>query len=376
MKIRYIGIIIVITLLVLCFGCSGNGDSEAQNGKVVPVETTVVTRGNVVQSLTFMGDVKAEQSVSIYSKVPDRIETFYVEMGDKVRKGDPIARIAAMTIEQNVRQAEAALISAKAQEANMKIEFERAERLSKEQAMSLQQFESIRTQYESIQATEEQAQAALSASKSQLDDALITSPIDGVIGKRYLEAGDMASPGMPLVSIVKMENVKITFNATEKDLIKLQIGQKATVTISALVDEKFEGNVFKISPVLDPVTRMAEIEVLVNNEKRLLRPGMYARVEVITGIIENIIMIPRFATIESTSLQKIGQTDQVVKNYYVFIVDSNQPVQKKLNVIYVNHEWLAVRDGINVGDQLITAGQNNIRDGMTVSVVQNERENS
>ena len=376
MKIRYIGIIIVITLLVLCFGCSGNGDSEAQNGKVVPVETTVVTRGNVVQSLTFMGDVKAEQSVSIYSKVPDRIETFYVEMGDKVRKGDPIARIAAMTIEQNVRQAEAALISAKAQEANMKIEFERAERLSKEQAMSLQQFESIRTQYESIQATEEQAQAALSASKSQLDDALITSPIDGVIGKRYLEAGDMASPGMPLVSIVKMENVKITFNATEKDLIKLQIGQKATVTISALVDEKFEGNVFKISPVLDPVTRMAEIEVLVNNEKRLLRPGMYARVEVITGIIENIIMIPRFATIESTSLQKIGQTDQVVKNYYVFIVDSNQAVQKKLNVIYVNHEWLAVRDGINVGDQLITAGQNNIRDGMTVSVVQNERENS
>ena len=243
-----------------------------------------------------MGDVKAEQSVSIYSKIPDRIETFYVEMGDNIRKGDPIARIAAMTIEQNVRQAEAALISAKAQEANMKIEFERAERLSKEQAMSMQQYESIRTQYESIQATVKQAQAALSASKSQLDDALITSPIDGVIGKRYLESGDMAAPGMPLVSIVKMEKVKITFNATEKDLIKIRVGQKANVPISALVDEKFEGDVFKISPVLDPVTRMAEIEVLVNNEKILLRPGMYARVEVITGIIENVIMVPRFAT--------------------------------------------------------------------------------
>lgn len=376
MKTRNVFLNIIVTAIMLYFGCSGNGNTEGQNEKVVPVETTVVGRGNVVQSLTFMGDVKAEQSVSIYSKIPDRIETFYVEMGDNIRKGDPIARIAAMTIEQNVRQAEAALISAKAQEANMKIEFERAERLSKEQAMSMQQYESIRTQYESIQATVKQAQAALSASKSQLDDALITSPIDGVIGKRYLESGDMAAPGMPLVSIVKMEKVKITFNATEKDLIKIRVGQKANVTISALVDEKFEGDVFKISPVLDPVTRMAEIEVLVNNEKILLRPGMYARVEVITGIIENVIMVPRFATIESTSLQKIGQMDQVVKNYYVFIVDSNQAIQKKLDVIYVNHDWLAVRDGINVGDQLITAGQNNIRDGMTVSVVQNERDNS
>ena len=113
MKTRNVFLNIIVTAIMLYFGCSGNGNTEGQNEKVVPVETTVVGRGNVVQSLTFMGDVKAEQSVSIYSKIPDRIETFYVEMGDNIRKGDPIARIAAMTIEQNVRQAEAALISAK-----------------------------------------------------------------------------------------------------------------------------------------------------------------------------------------------------------------------------------------------------------------------
>ncbi len=145
------------------------------------------------------------------------------------------------------------------------------------------------------------------------------------------------------------------------------------VSVKAFPDQIFEGKVQKISPILDPTTRMAEVEVLVDNKQGMLKPGMYAEVEVVTGSIENVIVVPRYAVIESTSLEKINNVDQVVKNYYVFIVDSsNQAQQKKLDVIYVNHNWLAVKSGISAGDKLVTAGQNNLREGFPVFVINSE----
>jgi membrane fusion protein (multidrug efflux system) len=208
--------------------------------------------------------------------------------------------------------------------------------------------------------------------KSQKEDATLTAPISGIIGKRYYEAGDMAYASMPVVKIVRMERVKIEFDATEEDLGKLALGQKAQISVKAYPEKQFSGEVMKISPILDPLTRMAEIEILVANNDRLLKPGMYAEAEVVIGVIEDVIVVPRYAAIENTRLQKVAGEDQVVRSYYVFIVDSNRAVQKKLEVIYVNHRWLAVQAGIDIGQQLVVAGQNNLREGMAVSMIKQE----
>ncbi|MDZ7261445.1 MAG: efflux RND transporter periplasmic adaptor subunit, partial [candidate division KSB1 bacterium] len=293
---------------------------------------------------------------------------FIVDGGDRGPEGAPIAYIYDTTIEQAVRQAEAGLLAAKAQEANLRLEYERAQRLYGENAMSKQQYDAIETQYQATKAQVEQAEAAVKSARSQLNDATVTAPIAGIIGKRYYEAGDMANPAMPLVTIVQMDRVKISFNATEEDLGKLAVGQKATVTVKSYPDRAFEGKVVKISPVLDPLTRMAEVEVLIDNPDHLLKPGMYAQVEVITGIIENVIVIPRYATIESTTLENINGKDQVVKNFYVFVVDSNRAQHRKLDVLYANHKSLAVTSGVQIGENLVIAGQNNLRDGMAVTI--------
>ena len=361
----------LLTLIFLVPGCNKSDSSSSENEKI-PVEVSTVKLGQVVQSIKYSGDITAEFEVKVFSKIPDRIEKYFVDEGDAVRKGDPIAQVVATTIEQGVKQAEAMLISVKAQESNLAVEFERAQRLNREDALSQQQFEAVKTQYESIQAQAQQAEAALVSMKSQYSDATVTAPLSGIIGKRYYENGDMANPAMPLVLIVKMERVKIEFDATEEDLGKLSIGQVANVKVKAYPDQIFEGKVYQISPILDPTTRMAEIEVLVNNEKGALKPGMYAEVEIITGTIENEIIIPRFASIENTTLENINGTDQVVKNYYVFVIDSSRAVQKKLNVLYVNHNWLAVKSGVEVGEKLVVSGQNNLRDGLAVSIITQE----
>lgn len=361
--------VLLASLAIFNYCSQTGGESGEENA--VPVEIMEVGLGQVKQSLNFNGDIKAEIEVKVFAKIPDRIEQLFVDDGDRVRKGDSIAKVLATTIEQAVLQTEAGLSAAQAQEANLKVEFERAQRLHKENAMSKQQFDAIRTQYEAVSAQVKQAEAVLTSARSQFKDATITAPISGIIGKRYFEVGDIAAPSMPVVSIVQMDRVKIALNATEEDLGHLSIGQKAEVQVRSYPGEIFVGKIQKISPILDPVTRLAEIEVLIPNSDHKLKPGMYAEAEITTGIMDNVIVVPRYSVIESTSLESINGEDQVVKNYFVFVVnDSSRVQQRKLDVDYLNHKQVAVRGGITVGEKLVVSGQNNLRDDLPVTIAE------
>ena len=366
-------VLIAVLASALLISCS-QSNSEVEEETKIPVTVAAVERGDVEQSLTYQGDIQAEVAVKVFSKIPDRIEAFYVDDGDVVRKGQRLAKIFATTIEQGMRQADAGVNALKAQEANLQVEYERSERLYKEGAMSKQQFETIETQYKAIRAQVRQAEAGLASAKSTYDDATVTAPISGIIGKRYLEVGDMASPGMPLVEIVQKDRVKIKFDVTEIDLGKLELGQTAKVKVKSYPDKTFEGKVTEISPILDPMTRMASVEVIVDNASDELKPGMFADVTVITGVLKNIINVPRFATIENTSLKRVAGQDQVVKKYLVYVVENGQAMQRELAVNYINHMNIAVDGGISIGDSLVIEGQNNLRDSVAVSIIKKESE--
>ncbi len=359
--------LLAIALLINC------GQTETQEEETrVPVTITEINRGNLEQTIEYQGDIKAEVEVRVFSKITDRIERLYVDAGDVVKKGEPIADISSTRIQQQVRQARAGLTAAEAQFSNVKAEYDRIKRLYGQGAVSEQQFDQMQTQYESAKAQLEQAEASLISAKSGLEDATVTAPISGIIGQRFVEEGDMASPGMPLVTVVQTENVEITFNATEEDLAELRVGQTAYVHVRSYKDRVFTGRVIKISPVMDPMTRMAQVKVLVQNKDKLLRSGMYARVEILTNVIENTIIIPRFATIENTRLERQAGEDRVVKNYQVFVAEDSTAVQRELDVEYANHERIAVRSGVSAGEKLIIEGQNNLKDEMPITVVKED----
>jgi RND family efflux transporter MFP subunit len=369
MKHSRILFLIAGIFIFLSINCGQPKTGAEEKAAAIPVGVQTIELGNVVQSLEYTGDIKAEYEVKVFSKIPDRIEKLYVDAGMKVQRGGTLAKIYATMIEQGVRQAEAGLVATQAQAANLKLEYDRAERLHRENAMSKQQYDAIKTQYEATMAQMDQVKAGLASAKSQLSDATITAPISGIIGKRFYEEGDMASPAMPVMTVVQMDRVKILLDATENDLGKLSVGQHANVTVKSYPDEMFEGKVVKISPVLDPISRMAEVEVLVNNPGHRLKPGMFAEVEVITGTIQDIVVVPRYVTIENTTLEKVAGKDEVLKNYFVFVVENDKAIQRKLNVKYVNHVNIAVNSGVNVGERLVVAGQNNLRDSVEVLVV-------
>lgn len=363
---RFIPVLIGLFTL---FACDTDHSGDTNNHSKVPVEIMVVETGDIVKSIQYNGDIRAESEVKVFSKIPDRIERYFVEQGDTVGKGDVIARILATTIEQGLRQAEAGLLAVRAQAANMEVEFERAKRLNRESVMSDQQFDLIKTQYEATMAQVKQAEAAVLSTKSHYRDATVTAPIQGIIAKKYYENGDMANLATPLVKIVQMDRVKIMVDVTEEDLGRVAVGQEAHITVRSFMNRVFQGTVRKISPVLDPVTRMAEIEILVDNRDGKLKPGMYADVEIITGILDNVIIVPRHATIESNTMESSEGKDHVVTNFYVYKVSDGIARQIKLDVQYINHRHIAVHSILSVGDTLVVSGQNNLRDGMGVSIV-------
>jgi RND family efflux transporter MFP subunit len=366
--------VIILSSSLMILHCNSGKTDNDENSVKVPVEVQTVQPGNLVQSIFYGGDIFAEFEVDVFSKIPDRIEKYFVDEGDYIKKGAPIARIIATTIEQAARQSEAAVIAAKAQEANLRVEYERAQRLYRESAMSQQQFDLIKTQYEANKAQVEQAEAALTSARSQFKDATVSAPISGIIGKRYFESGDMANMMHPLVKIVQMDRLKIIVNAIEDDLGKVAVGQEAKITVRSFPDRIFIGKVTKISPILDPLTRMADVEIMLDNKDHSLKPGMYAEVEIIFGIMENVITVPRFATIESTTMETVEGKDQVIKNYYVYLVRKGKAVQTKLDITYFNHKNIAVSSAVVDGDSLVIAGQNNLRDGMAVRIVKERGE--
>ena len=350
-------------------GCSG---SKAKEGEaVVPVKVIAADLGDVVQSIGYSGEIQAEFEVKVFSKLPDRIEQYFVDIGSRVAAGSPIAKIYAETMEQGVRQAEAGLAAAKAQEANVAVEFGRAERLYKENAMSSQQYDAVKTQYEASKAQLQQAEAAAASIRDQLEETTVKAPISGIVGERYYEEGDMANPAMPLVRIVQMERVTLVVQATEQDLGRLALGQETDIRVRSYPDLVFKGRVQKISPVLDPLTRMARVEILATNPGYRMKPGMFAEAEVRTGILKQVLTVPRPATVESTSMETVDGRDRVVKNYFVYTVDdSGKVLQRPIEVRYVNQVNVAVASGLSRGEKIVVSGQSSLRDGMAVTIVQ------
>lgn len=363
---RHLIYIIVTALAAVLIACSSKKD--AAEGEKVPVEVATAQRRSVERTLAYDGDIKGEFEVQVFSRIPDRIEKFLVDVGDRVRQGALIARVRATAIEQSVLQAEAGLVAARSQEANVRLEFERSQRLFQEKALSQQQLDAIKTQFEAVTAQREQAESMVKTAKSQLNDAQITAPISGVIATREYEDGDMASPARPLVTIVQMNRVKVAFDVAESDIGMLKTRQSAEVRVKSYPDRVFHGTVSEISPVLDPVTRMARVEVALDNRDQVLKPGMFARVEVSIGSLDSVIVIPRHATIESTSLAEDGRKKDVTKNFAVYVVKGDRVELRKLGVAYVNHEYVALSSGVSEGEQFVTVGQAALRDSSLIVI--------
>jgi len=341
------------------FGGRGGGRGQ------LTVELAPVVHAAVNQELAVVGNLIGDQTVSVVPKTAGRLEELTVKLGDRVSRGQRIARIEDEEIREQVKQAEAAFEVAKAtirqREADLdlaKTNVERSRNLFQRQLLPQQTLDDSEAKYQSAQASLDLARAQNTQSQARLDElrinlqnTLIVSPVNGFVARRSADPGAFVSANAPIVDVVDITRVRLVANIIEKDLRQIGVGDMARVEVDAYPGENFMGRIARVSPVLDPATRTAPIEVEISNEQYRLKPGMYARVGIITESHPNALVVPTNAIVDANGTRGVYLSiDNVASFHAVKIgIESNERTE--------------VLDGVAEGDRVVTTGAAGLRNG-------------
>lgn len=344
--------------------------------KSLAVKIDKVQLGDLEEKIVSVGSVAANASVILAPKLSGRMESVLVEVGDPVKKGDLIAQLDRREIEQEVREAEASLKVAQAglkgKEAalgDLRRKLERAEALVKRNFIPRQEVDTLKSQVQSAMAEVELGRAQINQMRARLDNARIRladtrvySPFGGYVGKRHIDPGAMVSPTTPVVTIVDIFRVKVVLPVAERDYGKIRAGSSAAVTVDAYPKRRFSGTVARLSPVVNQETRTAEIEVELRNPGALLKPGMFAKVEIVTDLRKNVLIVPDVALVAADnghSVYKVGE--------------QGGPVERVSVKPGLSHNgWVEVSGQLNAGDRVVTLGSSLLKDGQPVAIAAKE----
>jgi RND family efflux transporter MFP subunit len=372
--------------------------TEPPEPPVVVVRAEPVELGTLRRDIRLTGDIEANTSVQVFPKCPGRLlplnteylkkaralheqgaisevlgdEIKTVEEGDSVKKGQIIAVVDHESVEAQVNQAKAALVTAEAQRTQAQValsqtekDLERLRNLYAEGATSRQSLEKIEAEYKSLvaqhelaQARVDQSQAGLNQALIQLSECFITAPISGVIAQKFLEEGDMAMVTRPIFAIMDVDSVKVKADLAERYLRQVHSGTEAALEVDTYSDRSFQGRVTRISPVLNVINRTAQLEITIPNPEHLLKPGMFARIALTLVRKENVPIIPEAAVIRDES------------GLHVFVVEKGVARRRKVTLGLEEGPRVEVADGLRPGEMLVTAGQQRITQNQNVQIQQ------
>src|SRR3990172_3096464 len=306
-----LGALLAFRLYGALWGNDGGVAGPRGPGRGQPVEVAEAKRVDVQENVALVGSLRPKERVDVAPKVGGRLVELRVDLGDSVKAGQLIARIEDGELRQQVRRAEAALQVSKASVAqrqaemqSMKLEAERYQSLQSDGIVSSQQTEQAQTQVqvaeaqvELARAQTEEAEAALEELRIRMSQTEIFSPIAGVVARRYVDAGALLSANDPIVMVINLTRMVTVVNIPERQLVKIQVGDEATVAVDALGGEETTGRVVRISPLLDPQTRTAEVEIEIPNPTGRLKGEMFARVDLNLTQQREAILVPREALV-------------------------------------------------------------------------------
>lgn len=341
---------------------------EHADAGVVPVAVAAAEQGDVESVVTLSGRVAAEVEMQVIPKIAGRVKGVFADVGDRVRQGQILVKIDDAEIAAAVSQADAGLAVAEAgariAAANLedaRRNLERMQQLYDSGAISLQQLEQAQLGYDSAaagvsEAQVRQAQAAVESARLQLANTVVTSPVDGLVTARYADPGSMTGPAQPLMTLVAIDNVQVEVNVPEDDINKLAPGQQVPVKVAAAGEQPFTGKITGLAPAADARSKMFPVKIAIPNSGHKLKPGMFAEVELVTEIRRSVTRIPLDAVIE-----KDGRKT-------VYVVDGEKVREHQVETGVADSKNVEIRSGLRPGDRIVVSGQEFLTDGSRVKV--------
>ena len=372
-----LGIIIffAITALVV-FRLSSGAKVDAKKSRVITVGTIVPLKQDLDIRLSYTADISPNQVVHIFSRVDGYISKLYVDKGDFVKVNQLLVEIDHQDYLHAVNQAKANLAAARAkvtqQDAtvrNAKLTLERMRALIKDQFVSQQDLDNAQVNTDaadaalaSLRAQVKQMEVALAQAETNLAYSYIRAPFAGYIAERNLDLGayvtgaatSTSTTSRGILTLHDIGIVRTLIEVVEKDVPLVQIGQKANIRAEAYPDRVFEGTVTRVVQALNRATRTMTVEVDLPNNDRLLKGGMFARVEVLVGKHEDALQLP----IDAVSRLEDAQ--------YVYVVRESKAERVPVEIGRRDGNLVEITKGLEGSEQVIVSGKDLVHDGTTI----------
>ncbi len=354
---------VVVLLLLVYVRIETNSKGTAKVERPVPtVQVEKPQVGNISSALSFTGDIAAIQESSIFPRVNGNIEREFVDIGDYVHKGQSLALIDTTIYSENARQARAAYLQANATLANSRLTYQRDKSLLDQNLIATQDLDNAHTAYKVAVAQEEAAAANLKNAQVQLGYCRVVAPFSGYITRRFFDPGTYVTSSTnasssTLFYLADISKVKVMVDVLEEDIPLLPEVEDVQIKVDAYANKTFHGKITRMSQQLDLSTRTMPVEVDIANPQGLLKPGMFASVDLIFDKRENTIILPTQVVMSDDS------------GNYVYTLDKGDVVHKNYVKIGVTHDnRKQIVSGVNGNDQVVFMGYNLVRDGMKVRV--------
>jgi RND family efflux transporter MFP subunit len=331
-------ILYTMAIASLVASCSSDDKTATNAVEELPrIEVDVAHQREVPQIKVYTANVEADNINNISPSAANRITSITVDVGDRVRKGQTLVTLDPVNITQvklNLEQT--------------KREYDRAVTLLEIGAGTQQSVEQLKTQLDVYQ----------TQYNNLRENAVLVSPITGVVTARNYDPGDM-SGSQPVLTVGQLSPiVKVMINVSENDLQLIKSGMPVDVTFDAFAGETFTGKIARVYPTVDTSTRTFQVEVQIANRDERILPGMFARVEINLGDMQNVV-VPDRAVVKQT-----GSGNKYVYVYHNGTVSYNRvELGRRLDDAY---ELLS---GCNDGDTVVIAGQTHLADGVKAEII-------
>lgn len=346
--------VVIAALTVLGFWWFFFG-SKARLGlefEAITVEAEAVRRGSIVRRVNVVGVLKADNEVILRPEIEGKIKKFNFEGGTLVQKGDPLVEIEDDTFKAQVKEAQATLEFANA-------EFSRYERLAQTAAGPAKL-------KEKAYAEKLQAEARLELANIKLADTIIRAPFAGIVGLREFSVGSYINTQTELLSVVDVDPIKLDFRLPAVYLQSLSYGQEVKVTIDSMPDEIFRAKIDAIDPKIDATANSVHVRAVIPNPKAVLKPGLFARVNLVVGSKDDALLIPETAVLSRVEEEYVFRVVEVPINGTPTTIVVRVPVTTGLSEGGI----IQIVRGLNEGDQVVTVGLSKVRDRYPVRVVE------
>jgi membrane fusion protein (multidrug efflux system) len=334
-----------MTAMVVLAGCS-NGKAKEEDdadAALVPVETQPIKRAPIVAVYSGTAPIEAHEEAEVVAKVGGEIRQIYVEEGDMVKAGQVLARLDGDRLRLEMQQSEANL-------RKLERDYKRQQELFDKGLVAKGTAENAKFDLDALQAQYDRARLELSYTE-------IRAPIQGVVSARHIKVGNTIEPNTPAFRVTDLDPLIAYVHIPEKEFPKLAPGQAADVMVDALGGTHFEGKIARISPTVDPQTGTFRAEIEVPDQTRRLKPGMFARVNIVYERRENALQVPRNAILDADGDQS------------VFVIVNGKAEQRHLTTGLTNNGMVEVLDGLKGNEQVVVVGQAGLKTGTAVRIV-------